>query len=297
MTEVEFKRLAAQGFNRIPVVLETFADLDTPLSIYLKLANKPYSYLLESVQGGERFGRYSFIGLAVVHAHQCAGRRRCWCCRAIASPSAPTQAIRWRSSTPISSASRWRPCPACRVSAAGWSAASATTRCAISSRASRIPRTPDTLGTPDILLMLSEEVAIVDNLSGKLTLVVYAEPEVPGAYQKARARLRELLAALRAPAQIPAEAPHAGETAAFGVRRSRHTRRRWSAPSVTSTTATSCRWCCRSACRCRSQPSRWRCTGRCARSILRPTCSISISRTSTWSAPRPKSWCGWRATR
>jgi anthranilate synthase component 1 len=64
MTEVEFKRLAAQGFNRIPVVLETFADLDTPLSIYLKLANKPYSYLLESAQGGERFGRYSFIGLA-----------------------------------------------------------------------------------------------------------------------------------------------------------------------------------------------------------------------------------------
>jgi anthranilate synthase component 1 len=64
MTEIEFNRLAAEGYNRIPVTLETFADLDTPLSIYLKLANEPYSYLLESVQGGERFGRYSFIGLA-----------------------------------------------------------------------------------------------------------------------------------------------------------------------------------------------------------------------------------------
>ena len=63
MTESEFFNLAKQGYNRIPVVLETFADLDTPLSIYLKLANRPYSYLLESVQGGERFGRYSFIGL------------------------------------------------------------------------------------------------------------------------------------------------------------------------------------------------------------------------------------------
>src|SRR6266850_25712 len=63
MTEQEFKQLAAQGFNRIPVILETFADLDTPLSIYLKLANRPHSYLLESVIGGERFGRYSFIGL------------------------------------------------------------------------------------------------------------------------------------------------------------------------------------------------------------------------------------------
>ena len=64
MTESDFNRLAAEGYNRIPVTLETFADLDTPLSIYLKLANDPYSYLLESVQGGERFGRYSFIGLA-----------------------------------------------------------------------------------------------------------------------------------------------------------------------------------------------------------------------------------------
>ena len=75
MTETEFNSLAAQGYNRIPVTLETFADLDTPLSIYLKLANTPYTYLLESVQGGERFGRYSIIGLAaqtriVVNGHQ-----------------------------------------------------------------------------------------------------------------------------------------------------------------------------------------------------------------------------------
>ena len=64
INESEFNRLADLGYNRIPVTLETFADLDTPLSIYLKLANGPYTYLLESVQGGERFGRYSIIGLA-----------------------------------------------------------------------------------------------------------------------------------------------------------------------------------------------------------------------------------------
>src|SRR5580700_11249202 len=64
MTEAEFRALAAQGYNRVPLVLESFADLDTPLSFYLKLANRrPYSFLLESVVGGERFGRYSFIGL------------------------------------------------------------------------------------------------------------------------------------------------------------------------------------------------------------------------------------------
>ena len=76
MTESEFNRLAAEGYNRIPVTLETFADLDTPLSIYLKLAGGPYSYLLESVQGGERFGRYSFIGLASQHAHRRLSTRR-----------------------------------------------------------------------------------------------------------------------------------------------------------------------------------------------------------------------------
>src|SRR5215218_7589584 len=63
MTELEFRQLAAAGFNRIPLHLEIFADLDTPLSIYLKLANRPGSYLLESVIGGERFGRYSIVGL------------------------------------------------------------------------------------------------------------------------------------------------------------------------------------------------------------------------------------------
>ena len=67
ITELEFKSLAAQGHNRIPLMAEAFADLETPLSLYLKLAygggGGKYSFLLESVVGGERFGRYSFIGL------------------------------------------------------------------------------------------------------------------------------------------------------------------------------------------------------------------------------------------
>ncbi|HNN87788.1 MAG TPA: anthranilate synthase component I, partial [Pseudomonadales bacterium] len=63
LTPEHFATLAAQGYNRIPVVRELFADLETPLSCYLKLARQPYSYLLESVQGGEKWGRYSFIGL------------------------------------------------------------------------------------------------------------------------------------------------------------------------------------------------------------------------------------------
>ena len=51
-TETEFRNLAAQGYNRIPLLAQAFADLETPLSLYLKLtANAPFSFLLESVVG------------------------------------------------------------------------------------------------------------------------------------------------------------------------------------------------------------------------------------------------------
>src|SRR5436190_22689054 len=75
MTETEFRQLAAAGFNRVPLHLETLADLDTPLSIFLKLANRPGSYLLESVIGGERFGRYSIVGLPARERLEVSGRR------------------------------------------------------------------------------------------------------------------------------------------------------------------------------------------------------------------------------
>ena len=54
ITSTEFDQYAQQGYNRIPVAREILADLDTPLSTYLKLADAPYSYLFESVQGGEK---------------------------------------------------------------------------------------------------------------------------------------------------------------------------------------------------------------------------------------------------
>ena len=217
MTEVEFKRLAAQGFNRIPLVLETFADLDTPLSIYLKLANKPYSYLLESVQGGERFGRYSFIGLASSTRINVQGKT-------VLVLSGNRVAERADEGDPLEFINGYlkrfkvaalaglpRFCGGL-VGCFGYD----TVRYIEPRLAAGAP--PDALDTPDILLMLSEEVAIVDNLSGKLTLVVYAEPEVPLAYQTARSRLKELLLALRAPVKIPAETrqPEAQARSAFG---------------------------------------------------------------------------------
>ena len=212
MTESVFNRLAADGYNRIPVTLETFADLDTPLSIYLKLAKGPYTYLLESVQGGERFGRYSIIGLSsptriVVHGHQVlvlTGNR-------IAEREDDTNPLdfidhymkRFRAA-PVAGLPRF--CGGL-VGCFGYDTVRYVEK--------KLTRTAkiDELGTPDIVLLLSEEIAVVDNLSGKLTLVVYAEPGVPGAYQKAQARLKELLAKLRESVEIPSETPKPSQPA------------------------------------------------------------------------------------
>ncbi len=213
MTEIEFNALAAQGYNRIPVSLETFADLDTPLSIYLKLANGPYTYLLESVQGGERFGRYSIIGLAAptrlaVYGEQVmvlTGNRIAERAPAGTNPLDFIGEFAARFKAPPTSGLP-RFCGGL-VGCFGYD----TIRYVEKKLAKG--QHPDPLGTPDIVLLLSEELAVVDNLSGKLTMIVYAEPGVPGAYAKARARLKELLGKLRAPVQIPAEQPAVSEPA------------------------------------------------------------------------------------
>ena len=215
MTESEFDRLAAAGYNRVPVVLETFADLDTPLSIYLKLANQPYSYLLESVVGGERFGRYSFIGLAAgtrieVRDHGCTEVRD------------GVETLREEADDPLAFVENYlkrfkvatdprlpRFCGGL-VGYFGYD----TVRY-IEKRLAKSNKR-DELGTPDILLLVSEEIAIVDNLSGKLSLVVYAEPGKPGAYAAARARLAVLLGKLRAPVKLPESAPTRSESAVSG---------------------------------------------------------------------------------
>jgi anthranilate synthase component 1 len=215
MTEAEFARLAQAGYNRVPVVLETFADLDTPLSIYLKLANRPHTYLLESVVGGERFGRYSFIGLPAetrleVRGDTCAEIRGAQVVseKRVPDPLAylADYLARFRV---VEDASLPRFCGGL-VGYFGYD----TVRY-IEPRLAGA-RKNDELGTPDILLLVSEEIAIVDNLSGKLTLVVYAEPGKPGAFRAAHARLRELLARLRAPVAIPVDARGASQPAVSG---------------------------------------------------------------------------------
>jgi anthranilate synthase component I len=206
MTEQEFAQLAAQGYNRVPLVLETLADLDTPLSVYLKLGNRPYSYLLESVQGGERFGRYSFIGLPAeiryeVRGHVCCEYRG----NTLLSQSEQADPLEWvREHQSRFKAAVLPGLPRFAGGLVGYFGYD-TVRYIEGRLASS--QKPDVLGAPDILLMLSDRLAVVDNLSGKLYLVVYADPREPDAYAKARSQLDVLHTALRMPVSMPAEVP------------------------------------------------------------------------------------------
>jgi len=212
MTESQFNELAAAGHNRIPLVLETFADLDTPLSVYLKLANQPFTYLLESVVGGERFGRYSFIGLAAqsrleVRGHECTEYENGKPARTTACDD-PLQFVREYQARFKAASQPGLPrfCGGL-VGYFGYD----TIRYIEKKLAATVKRDP--LGVPDIVLLVSEQLAVVDNLSGKIYLVVYVDPRTAGAYERGRVRLRELLAALRRPVSIPEAAPMAPQKA------------------------------------------------------------------------------------
>ena len=201
ITEKEFHALAELGYNRIPLVAETFADLDTPLSLYLKLANKPFSYLLESVQGGERFGRYSFIGLPADTRISVRGKH----VTLTTGASESTQQVE----NPLDYIEQYQAqfkvaplsgLPRFTGGLAGYFGYD-TVRY-IEPRLAKVEK-KDVIGTPDILLMLTEQLAVIDNLSGKLTFIVYADPAQDDAYAVARERLRELIGMLRLPIDIP----------------------------------------------------------------------------------------------
>jgi anthranilate synthase component 1 len=200
MTEAEFRALAAQGYNRVPIVLESFADLDTPLSLYLKLANRPYSFLLESVVGGERFGRYSFIGLpADVHL-----RSRGHAIEVVAGGTVTERRYR---AAPVAGLPRF--CGGL----AGYFAYD-TVRHVEHRLAATAPPVSEALAAiPDILLLLTEELAVVDNLQGKIFLIVYADPAEANAYRDASERLQALRRMLRPPVEIPTATATATTTA------------------------------------------------------------------------------------
>jgi anthranilate synthase component 1 len=199
MSPEQFKRLAVQGYNRIPVTREVLADLDTPLSTYLKLANGHYSYLLESVHGGEKWGRYSIIGLPCSTVLRITGNEIRllqedevieW--RTSADPLAWIEAFQRRYRAPdLPGLPRFT---GGLVGYFGYD----TVRY-IEPRLCGFGRR-DLIGCPDILLMVSDELVVFDNLSGTLLLIVHVDPAQDNALQRGQARLEELSGKLRATA-------------------------------------------------------------------------------------------------
>jgi anthranilate synthase component 1 len=196
MDAQQFADLAAAGYNRIPVVREVLSDLDTPLSVYLKLADGPNTYLLESVEGGETWGRHSIIGLPSRRSYAFRGQmlevaeygevvER----RDVADPLAEVERLRQGLRV-----AQLPGLPAFTGGLVGWFGFECIgyveTRLAGGDK-------PDQLGTPDIFLMQSEEVAVFDNLKGRLYLIVHADPGEPQAWARSQYRLDALVHRLR----------------------------------------------------------------------------------------------------
>ena len=205
MTELEFKSLATQGYNRIPLIAEAFADLETPLTLYLKLAQTQNAgkntFLLESVVGGERFGRYSFIGLPASTLMRSYGTKT-----EVVKNGA---VVETHEGNPLEFIAQFqsRYKAAVRPGMPRFCGGLAghfgydTVRHIEKRLAHTAPK--DDLGLPDIQLLVTEELAVIDNLSGKLYLIVYADPTQPEAYSKARQRLKDLKAMLRRAVDAP----------------------------------------------------------------------------------------------
>ena len=196
MTPERFSELAAAGYNRIPLVREVLADLDTPLSTYLKLADQPYSYLLESVEGGEKWGRYSIIGLPCQRRLQVRGHEvTLFDGNAVIEQSHQDDPLTFiedfqkRFSVP-----ELDNLPLFTGGLVGYFGYD-TVRY-VEKRLVNIPEN-DPIDVPDILLLISEEVVVFDNLSGKLYLIVHANTEHKRPLEKARQRLNELERQLR----------------------------------------------------------------------------------------------------
>ncbi|MDX1802536.1 MAG: anthranilate synthase component I [Alcanivorax sp.] len=201
MSPQELDRLARQGFTRVPVVREVLADLDTPLSAYRKLASGPYTYLFESVQGGERWGRYSIIGLPAVEVVRITGQQ--------VQVDGPQGRQQLEVADPIAWVEQYRQAyhspdlpnlPRFNGGLVGYFGYDS-----VRYFEPRLGPAPgeDVLGVPDILLMRSEEVVVFDNLRGALFLVVHVDPTEEGVLMRAEQRLDALETQLRAPLPEP----------------------------------------------------------------------------------------------
>ncbi|MFD1259382.1 anthranilate synthase component I [Entomomonas asaccharolytica] len=198
MSPEQFKALAEQGYNRIPVAVETLADFDTPLSIYLKLADGPNSFLLESVQGGEKWGRYSIIGLPARTVLRVRGYHvevftdnRLVQSLDVEDPLDFVEKFKDAYKVaPISGLPRFN---GGLVGYFGYDCVRY-----VEKRLGPCPN-PDPLNNPDIVLLVADKVAVFDNLAGKLYFIILADPSQEQALEKAQDEIKSLITRLRQP--------------------------------------------------------------------------------------------------
>src|SRR5690348_4587148 len=261
----QFDALARKGHNRIPMVREVLSDLDTPLSVYLKLTDGPYTFLLESVEGGSNWGRHSIIGLPArrvfsfrAHTLSVIEDGAVVETREVDDPLAEVERLRAQYRVP-----HLPDLPAFTGGLVGYFGFETVGY--VESRLAKWDRA-DELGTPDILLVLAEEVAVFDNLKGRLYLIVHADPARPHAYARAQRRLDALAHHLRrAVRRIRNRHMVRRWTSAISNPRSRkkRSRRWWNAARNTSAPATCSRSCPRNASASDSTRGRWMSIARC----------------------------------
>ena len=192
----DFNKLAKKGYNRIPLMCEVLADLDTPLSTYTKICNFPYSYLFESVEGGEKWGRYSIIGLPAKKIISVTGEK-------IKITENSKLIDKYNTNDPLKEIEKIQQSykvaqiegmPRFSGGLVGYFGYE-TIRY-IEPKLNKNNK-EDPIGSPDILLMVSDEVVVFDNLSGKLFIIVHADPKKNDAYSNALQRLDDISGMLR----------------------------------------------------------------------------------------------------
>ena len=202
MNRQQFQDLAGEGFNRIPIVREVLADTETPLSTYLKLGKGPHSYFFESVQGGEKWGRFSIIGLPCSTIIRVCGSRI-----TVEKEGEVIEEI--DGNDPFAFIKNFQSqykvadVPDSQRFTGGLVGYFAYDAVRYVETSIGPARGDDQINTPDILLMLSEEVIVFDNLRGTISFVITVDPTEPAAFDEAQARLDKLQKELEAPAPLP----------------------------------------------------------------------------------------------
>ncbi|MBN2866014.1 MAG: anthranilate synthase component I [Thiotrichales bacterium] len=207
MSNAHFANLASQGYNRAPLMRTVLSDYDTPLSVYHKLAKGSYSYLFESVQGGDKWGRYSIIGLPCQRRLLIRGNQ-------IQELVGDTVVHQQVADDPLAWVEAFQSqfkvfnqpgLPAFSGGLVGYFGYD-TVRF-VEERLKNSTPAQDDIQAPDIELLVSEELVVFDNLSGQVHVIVHADLNQPDAYDQAQKRLDELQQQLSKPMPLPSDLP------------------------------------------------------------------------------------------